>query len=126
MKELNEKIIELMKIDSSIQRMDSMMISDSCKTMSRTELVYTVNHNFIKMLDKNKYKIPNKLKNYLDEEYRIDILYRTREDKTLGKLETLLDHSLKLYRQNKHNQEIIKTKEFKNLERLKSIEERNH
>ena len=118
MKELNEKIIELMKIDSSIQRMDSMMISDSCKTMSRTELVYTVNHNFIKMLDKNKYKIPNKLKNYLDEEYRIDILYRTREDKTLGKLETLLDHSLKLYRQNKHNQEIIKTKEFKNLERL--------
>ena len=118
MKELNEKIIELMKIDSSIQRMDSMMISDSCKTMSRTELVYTVNHNFIKMLDKNKYKIPSKLKNYLDEEYRIDILYRTREDKTLGKLETLLDHSLKLYRQNKHNQEIIKTKEFKNLERL--------
>ena len=118
MKELNEKIIELMKIDSSIQRMDSMMISDSCKTMSRTELVYTVNHNFIKMLDKNKYKIPNKLKNYLDEEYRIDILYRTREDKTLGKLETLLDHSLKLYKQNKHNQEIIKTKEFKNLERL--------
>lgn len=118
MKELNEKIIELMKIDSSIQRMDSMMISDSCKTMSRTELVYTVNHNFIKMLDKNKYKIPNKLKNYLDEEYRIDILYRTREDKTLGKLETLLDHSLKLYKQTKHNQEIIKTKEFKNLERL--------
>ena len=118
MKELNKKIIELMKIDSSIQRMDSMMISDSCKTMSRTELVYTVNHNFIKMLDKNKYKIPSKLKNYLDEEYRIDILYRTREDKTLGKLETLLDHSLKLYKQTKHNQEIIKTKEFKNLERL--------
>ena len=118
MKEINEKIIELMNIDKSVQRMDSMMISDSCKNMSRTELIYTVNYNFIKMLEKNEYKIPSKLRMYLEEETKINVLYRTREDKALGKLETLLNHSIKLYTQNKHNSEIIKTKEFRILERL--------
>ena len=66
MRDLNKYILGLHKIDRSIERMDSMMISSSCKIMSRVELVYTVNYNFIKLLDSID-KVPNKYKCYLEE-----------------------------------------------------------
>ena len=41
-----------MKLDGKMLRMDSMMISSSCKKLFRIELVYTVNLKLIKVLNK--------------------------------------------------------------------------
>ena len=47
MKRLNDKIIEISKIDTSLKRIDSLMISSSCRNLNRIELVYEVNKNII-------------------------------------------------------------------------------
>ena len=49
MLQINDLILKLHEVDRSIERIDSMMISSSCKKLSRIELIYTVNCNFIKL-----------------------------------------------------------------------------
>ncbi len=117
MRELNEEILNLSKVDRSIERIDSMMISASCKKLSRIELVYTVNHNFIKMLNDEE-KVPIEFECYLNKNHKNEVIYRTRNIEASGKLSNLLLDSLKLYNDFKDDIEINKTKEFKLLERL--------
>lgn len=116
-KEINENIIQLHKIDRTLERTDSLMISSSCKRLSRIELVYQVNYNFIKMLDKCG-KVPVQYKDYLEKGNKNDVIYRTRESEEETKLKTLLKHSLELYDAFKNDEEINQTEEFKLLERL--------
>lgn len=118
LREINEKLLELSKIDRSLKRADSLMISSSCKKMTRTELVYKVNEKFIKMLDKKGQKLSKEYKKYLEEGNAVDVLYKTKETEISGKLTMLLEQSLKLYKLYKNNKEINNTEEFFNLERL--------
>lgn len=93
------------------------MISSSCKKLSRVELVYTVNYNFIKFLKKFD-KVPTEFECYLDEKYKNDVIYRTRDNETDSKLSTLLATSLKLYDTFKDDKDVCESNEFKLLERL--------
>ena len=117
MRDLNKYILGLHKIDRSIERMDSMMISSSCKIMSRVELVYTVNYNFIKLLDSID-KVPNKYKCYLEEGNKNEVIYRTKNSEEENRLSTLLNHSVALYKKYKHNKKINTTGEFMLLQRI--------
>ena len=117
MRELNKEILNLSKVDRSIERIDSMMISASCKKLSRIELVYTVNHNFIKMLNDEE-KVPTEFECYLNKNHKNEVIYRTRDIEANDKLSNLLSDSLKLYNDFKDNIEINKTKEFELLERI--------
>ena len=117
MRELNKIILNLHKIDRSIERMDSMMISSSCKKMSRIELVYTINYNFIKLLEK-KNKTPEEFKCYLDSKNKNDVIYRTKVNEEDSKLLTLLQNSLSLYDTFKDDEEVNKSEEFKLLKRI--------
>ena len=86
-----------MKLDGKLLRMDSMMISSSCKKLSRIELVYTVNLKLIKVLNKMDPKlVPEELKCYLEEGHKNETIYRTRDKDTATKLEWLLGHSIML------------------------------
>lgn len=49
---LSDKLAEFMKLDKSTARMDSFMVSSSCKKLTRLELVYTVNEKMIKAMNK--------------------------------------------------------------------------
>ncbi len=49
---LADHIAKFMKLDGKTIRMDSMMVSSSCKKLSRIELVYTVNVGVIKVINK--------------------------------------------------------------------------
>ena len=118
MNKINEKIIQASNIDKSLKRMDSLMISSSCKKMTRTELIYKVNERFVKMLNKNKRDIDDEIKAYLKEDNAVDVLYRIKEEEIGGKLTALLNDSIKLYNKYKEDEEIIKTEEFKQLKRL--------
>lgn len=118
MHQLNDYIVELSKIDTSLKRVDSLMISSSCKKMSRTELIYKVNERLIKLLNKLKLEINDDFKCYLDEDNQVNVLYRTKEEEIGGKLEMLLKHSITLYSEYKDNKTINETEEFKQLQRL--------
>ena len=76
-----------MKLDGKMLRMDSMMISSSCKKLSRIELVYTVNLKLIKALNKIDTKlVPEELKCYLEEGHKNETIYRTRDKDAATKL----------------------------------------
>lgn len=117
MNQINDLLLKLHDVDRSIERIDSMMISSSCKKLSRIELVYTVNYNFIKLLDSFN-KVPSEFECYLNEKHKNEIIYRTRDSETDDKLTTLLSTSLKLYEAFKDDESVCESEEFKLLERM--------
>ncbi len=117
MKKLNGVIIEMSNIDKSIERTDSMMISASCKRLSRIELVYITNYMFVKVLKDNNKDIEDH-KCYLEEGNKNDTIYRTRDVDSESKLEMLLKHSVSLYNAYKDDEDVNQSDEFLNLKRL--------
>ena len=109
-----------MNLDGKMLRMDSMMISSSCKKLSRIELVYTVNLNLIKVLNKiNPQLVPEELKCYLEEGHKNETIYRTRDKDAETKLEWLLGHSMILKEVcSNYDAEIIQCEAFQLLNRL--------
>lgn len=109
-----------MKLDGKMLRMDSMMISSSCKKLSRIELVYTVNLKLIKELNKIDPKlVPEDLKCYLEEGHKNETIYRTRDKDATTKLEWLLGHSILLKEVcSKYDAQIVECEAFKLLKRL--------
>ena len=116
-KSLNEKLIKISKINSNLRRIDSMMISSSCKNLNRIELVYEVNKNIVKKMKELGFKIKG-FKKYIEESKKSDILYKTKSSEENNKLSNLLHDSVKIYNRIKNDTRINETIEFKNLERL--------
>jgi len=119
-KSLADIICEHLEIDNKNVRIDSFMISSSCKNMSRIELIYTVNLQFVKVL-KEKFNdlIPEECECYLQEGHKKDTIYRTKNKEVETKIEFLLKHSKALYEAGKKaGKEITQTQEFKSLKRM--------
>src|SRR6056297_3431526 len=95
---LAELITDNLEIEGDRARIDSFMVSSSARELSRIELVYTVNANFIKMLSKSfEDLIPEGLEVYLEESHRNEVIYRTKNDETKSKLKKLLEDAKTLY-----------------------------
>jgi hypothetical protein len=93
-----ERIAQHLNIDQKLMRMDSLMISSSCKKLSRIELVYSVNHCMVKTLAKlAPAAIPESCKGYLEKKHKNEVIYRTRDEETDSKLDTLLKQTEDLY-----------------------------
>ena len=118
MHDINDQLIKISNISTSLKRVDSYMISSSCKNMQRTELIYTINKRFVILLDKLGLPFKGEFKKYLDKDNQVDVLYRIKETEVGGKIETLLNQSISLYKSFKHNPNVNNSKEFKQLERL--------
>lgn len=116
--ELNEYLVKLSGIDTSFRRIDSMMVSSSCAKLSRTELIYTVNKNFVKLATKLNLEVEEKFQRYLDDADRVDTLYRNKETERKGKLALLLDETKELIEKYKDNKEINEETEYKQLLRV--------
>ena len=85
-------------IDNKKVRVDSLMVSSSCKKLSRLELVYSVNYRLIKDLNQyNKFLIPEECLIYLEKGNKNETIYRTQDLKATSKLLTLLRHSEMLH-----------------------------
>ena len=117
---LSSKIAQYLQIDNEQARMDSFMVSSSCKNLSRIGLVYEVNANFIDLLnDKSPENIPDKCRGYLEKGHKQDTIYKTRNKETESKLEFLLYQSQLLYETGlKIGDKVTDTEEFKLLERI--------
>jgi len=120
MESLADVIAEHLEIENKDVRVDSFMISSSCKNMSRLELIYTVNLQFIKLLsDKSEKSIPEECECYLQEGHKKDTIYRTKDSELETKLEHLLKHSKMLYNAGKNmDKEITESQEFQSLKRM--------
>ena len=68
---------KLLKIEGKTVRMDSLMVSSSCRKLSRLEIVYSTVARLIKVIDKNT--LPEYFKPYLDESHYNDTIYRSRD-----------------------------------------------
>lgn len=95
---LAELIRDNLEIEGDRAIIDSFMVSSSARELSRIELVYTVNANFIKMLSKSfEDLIPEGLEVYLKESHRNKVIYRTKNDECKSKLKKLLEDAKTLY-----------------------------
>jgi hypothetical protein len=117
---LSELIAEHLNIEGQKVRMDSFMVSSSCKNLSRLELVYTVNYQFIKILAQfSDELIPTECNGYLKEGHKNETIYQTKDDETETKLEFLLKQSKALYDNGLEvGTEVTETEEFKTLKRM--------
>jgi len=90
---------KFLRIDNKKVRVDSLMVSSSCKKLSRLELVYSVNYRLIKDLNEyDKSLIPQDCLVYLDKGNKNETIYRTQDLEATSKLVTLLKHSQMLYK----------------------------
>ena len=107
---------KLLKIEGKTVRMDSLMISSSCKKLSRLEIIYSTVARFIKVIDKNI--LPERFKPYLEESHYNNTIYRSRDKDLNSKIKRVLKDGLKLYSLYRKNKEIKQTEEFKLLARM--------
>lgn len=109
---LAEIIAKHLLIDNKKVRVDSLMVSSSCKKLSRLELVYSVNYKFIKDISKiNKSLIPKECEAYLEEGNKNETIYRARNSNLDSKLGVLLKHSKNLLNIGNNSSEDIQNLE---------------
>jgi hypothetical protein len=95
---LSQRIAKELNIDQQFMRMDSFMMSSSCKKLSRIELVYSVNQRMVKAMQKIQPDIiPDNCKGYLEKGHKNETIYRTKDQDTDSKLETLFKQTEALY-----------------------------
>lgn len=86
---LSSEMAELMKIDSSLKRMDSLMVASNIKRMGRLELLYTCVANLAKEMAKNC-EIPEHLRHYTQADDRNRVIYHNHSEETSAKIDTVL------------------------------------
>lgn len=114
---------KLLKIDGKTVRMDSLMVSSSCRKLSRLEIIYTTIARLIKVIDKNT--LPEYFKPYLDESHYNDTIYRSRDKDLNTKIKKVLKDGVRLYSIYRKDKEIRRTKEFKLLSRMLKEQKRS-
>lgn len=95
---LGQRIAKELKIDQQLLRIDSLMVSSSCKKLSRIELIYSVNQLMVKTLNKLQPEtIPENCKGYLEKGHKNETIYRTSDKDADSKLATLFQQTEALY-----------------------------
>ena len=87
---LSNEMAEMMKIDLSLKRMDSLMVASNIKRMSRLELLYTCVVNLAKEVLKRGDKLPEELIHYTQADDRNRVIYHYRSEETADKIITVL------------------------------------
>lgn len=87
---LSKEMAELMKVDVSLRRMDSLMVSSNIKKMNRLELLYTCVSNLAKELSKTENKLPEALRHYVEADDRNRVIYHNHSDETSDKIAVIL------------------------------------
>ncbi len=93
---LSAEMAEIMKIDQSLKRMDSMMVASNIKRMGRLELLYTCVSNLAKEARKAGMELPENLLHYTEEDDRNRVIYHNRSEETQDKILTVLQDAVTL------------------------------
>lgn len=118
-KRLSKEINACCDSDVTLKRMDSLMISSSCKHLSRIDLTYKVNVNLIEAINEIDLSLlSDREKEYLTEGFKQENVYSTTKENQEEKLKILLQDSKELYDRYKDNTKINILEEFKLLDRM--------
>ncbi len=74
----------------------SCLFSANCKQEGRLELIYTVNQNLVKMLQKEGVSVPSICEHYLEEKDKANQIYRLKKEEAPQGAEQLLKETLAL------------------------------
>jgi hypothetical protein len=115
---LSGEFSKLMKIQGNLKRMDSVMISSSCKNMGRLELMYTCVSRLVKALVKSGEagELPEHMLKYAEDSSKNAYCYRLEKEEVTTRLEAITVDALWLYELSGALQG--GTEEFQLLERL--------
>jgi len=96
---LAEEFTKIMKIQSSVRRTDSLMVSSNCKNMSRLELIYTCTTNLVKALVKlgETEMLSAHLLSYSENDNKNSICYRLDKDEVVTRLEMVTADAITVY-----------------------------
>jgi len=94
---LSREIAEIMKVNSHLKRMDSLMVASNIKRMSRLELLYTCVSNMVNLLAQDNLEIlPENLKHYCSKDDRNTVIYHNRSEKTSDRIDQVLKDAKEL------------------------------
>ena len=80
----------MMKVDSSLKRMDSLMVESNIKRMSRLELLYTCTANLITACKKQGEAISGQIQHCFSSEERNLVIYHNKSDEIQDKITSVL------------------------------------
>ena len=100
MESLARILADHMQLKGNVKRMDSLMVASRCKRMSRLEIIYTVNANAVRLLDRLGLLdyVPKNCVHYLDEEDHNNVIYRCRGDEAESRLECTIHEAVDMKR----------------------------
>lgn len=97
MESLAESFVKYIDISPKIKRMDSLMVSSSCKKMSRLEILYTSVANMVKKVAENgENKLLKDLERYLASEDRNDTIYHRKNEEISSRLQQVINDATTL------------------------------
>ena len=92
MEAMADAFVRYLDISPSVKRMDSLMVSSSCKKMSRLEILYTCVSNMVKAVYKTgEYQNLKNMEHYLDEGDKNDTIYHRKSEEISGRLQSVID-----------------------------------
>ena len=96
---LGREFVQLLKITSNVSRMDSLMVSSSCKNMGRLELIYTCTSNLVKAVIQlgEAAMLPARLLSYAEDSNKNSVCYRLKNDEVKTRLEEVTADALLVY-----------------------------
>ena len=98
MERLSKEFTRMLNINGNTIRMDSLMVSSSCRKLSRLEIIFSTVERMIKAINKqNPDILSERLKEYLKKEYRNDTIYRSSNKDVDSKLKTVTADAIELY-----------------------------
>lgn len=99
MERLGSEFAKLLKIQGTLKRMDSLMVSSSCKKMGRLELIYTCVSNLVKALtgEGSDIIIPEHLLKYADDSNKNAVCYRMEKGEVRPRLEKAATDALEVF-----------------------------
>ncbi len=93
---LSGEMAEMMKLDLSLKRMDSLMVASNIKRMGRLELLYTCVAKLVKEAAARKEGLPEELKHYVQADDRNRVIYHNRSEETSEKIAAILKDAVTL------------------------------
>jgi hypothetical protein len=118
---LANKLAEVVQLNKSMARMDSFMLSSSCKKLTRLELVFNVVQNMVHELNKrDPLLVPSRFQDYLKDAHKNNTLYHTKTEEAGSKLEVQIENAAELYRYVVTQPDCKEGEAYKHLSRLLS------
>ena len=94
---LSDDIRKYMEIDSSVKRMDSMMVESNIRKMGRLELLHTCLSNLVKAISRDGHKKMIKgMEHYADPNDRNRVIYHGKDIPYADRLQQVIDDAVKL------------------------------